>query len=67
MAQALAPALVGPRPAQNRTPPIEVLVRAPVARLQRLGRQFGGLVDHMARVVEVPVAVEQPPLASIRL
>src|SRR5258708_39207273 len=34
LAQTLAPSLVGPGPAGNRAPAIEVPVRAPVARLQ---------------------------------
>lgn len=63
MAHPLAPGVLRPRPAQDRTPLIELLVGAPVARLQRLRCQPRGLVDDVARVIQIPIVMQQPPLA----
>src|SRR5205814_10004178 len=41
---------------------IKIPIGAPVASFQSLGREFCRAIDDMARVVEIPVAMEKTPL-----
>src|SRR5713101_2509835 len=50
--------LLGPRAAEDRAPPIEVPIGAPVARFERLGGHAPGAEDDVTGVVEIPVAVQ---------
>ncbi len=50
-----------PGATQDRAPAVELAIRSPVTRLQLFGTHADGPIDHVARVVQVPVVVEQAP------
>src|ERR1051326_3362500 len=62
MPQSLLPGSFSPGTLHNRSPPIKVTIRLPVSGFQSLRGQLGRTIDDMARVVAVPVAVQQPSL-----
>ena len=62
MTQATAPAVVRGGAAQNRSPSIEVAIRAVIAILERARGHARGPEDCVARVVQIPVVRRDAPL-----
>src|SRR5207244_9520288 len=62
MAQPAGERVLGPGAAGDRPPPVEVPIRAPVAIFERLGGHAARAKDDMARIVKVPLAVQDPAL-----
>src|SRR3989442_8767645 len=62
VAYAAPPIVLGGRAAEDGTPSVEVPIRPPVTVLQLAGQQPGRFEDHMPRVVQVPITVQQSVL-----
>ena len=62
MAQARDDIAVRARPADNRSPPVEVAIRAPVSAFELLARHAGGTKHRVAGVVPIPVVHDDAPL-----
>src|SRR5438270_9477395 len=62
MPQAIVPAFFGPGSLENGPPAVKIPIGAPVTSFQSVGREFCRAIDDMARVVEIPVAMEKTPL-----
>src|SRR5437660_1437037 len=62
MLQTLAPSFFGPGSPHNGPPTIKRSIRPPVPCFQHVWREFRGTIDDLARIVEVPVAMQQAPL-----